>query len=408
MRRFFAALLFICLLPAAAWAEIRMTELADSESGSRLVVFEARADAIELEAGKEPAPDPVLMAINAQIEVRFAQEKAMIAMGRAGATVRQSGSLYQDGSVASMGLLWQGEQADGMEGSSAFGLTVNLDTGAEIYLDEVLTDYDGALAAMEAIIERDVLDGMSDYMEYADLLPMPTDSWYFDEYGLTICWPEDRYRYYDGASGSVTFYWHELADFIGEESPVYALSRIPAIDVQALRDMLRSGGFEWLDDCRIDDKLGQVEEAYHLADPDYTTDALVYPLERIRDFAAFEGGAWMRTSQASLENVRGYAIEIPKYAETAEAETPVSAIRASRISVGGLTTGRTTPEDVYPVFGEPNLMIAYDEDAALDAMLEPGESLFFADERNVLQLHFNEAGVLSCLIIRKAMPESLY
>lgn len=386
MRRLFAALLLACLLPAAAWAEIRMTELADSESGSTLVVFEARTDAALLEAGKEPAPDPALMAINAQIEVRFEQEKAMIAMGRAGASVRQRGSLYQDGSVASMGLFWQGEQADGREGSSAFGLTVNLETGAEIYLDEVLTDYDGALAAMEAIIGRDVLDGMSDYMEYADLLPMPTDSWFFDEYGLTVCWPEDRYRYFDGTSGSVTFYWHELAAYIGEESPVYAISRIQPVDVQALRDALRRGGFEMIDGCEVGSKLGDAAAAYRLADPDYTTDALVYPLERIR----------------------GFAVEIPKYAETEEEETPISALRASRISFGGLTTGKTTPEELYAIFGEPDMTRAFDEDAAMDAMLEPGESLYFGDERNVLQAHFDESGVLSCVIIRSAMPESLY
>lgn len=386
MRKMLALLLFAALLPAIAAAEISMTELADGESGSRLIVFEAKTDAEMLEAGKEPAPDPVLMAINAQIEVRFQQEKAMIAMGRAGATVNQQGSLYQDGRVASMGLAWQGEQADGMEGSTAAGLTVSLETGEEILLAQLFADPDAAVAEMERIIEEDVLGGMSDYMEYAELLPMPTDCYAFDENGLTVYWPEDRYRYFDGTSGSVTFYWHELAAYIGEDSPVYEISRIQPVDVQALRDMLRCGGFEMLDDCWVDSKLGDVAEAYLLADPDYTTDALVYPFER----------------------VRGFSVEIPKYAETAEEDTPVSAVRASRISFGGLTTGKTVPEDLYPIFGEPDLTITFDEEAAMDAMLEPGESLFFKDERNILQAHFDESGLLSCLIIRDAMPESLY
>ena len=390
MKKIFAALalLFVMLVPVLAAAEIRMTELKDSGTGSTLIVFEAAADAAHLEAGKQPAPDPVLMGVNAQIEIRFMQEQARVAMGRAGAQVMQSGSLYQDGRVASMGLLWRGEQADGREGCSAAGLTVSLETGMEIYLDEVLTDFDGAIAAMEAIIENDVLDGMSDYMEYADLLPMPQDSWSFDEQGLTVYWPEDRYRYFDGMSGSVTFYWHELADYIGEESPAYALAH-PDVSFSrsGIETLCFSGSVNPYLAFELGDLLGSVDAAYTLADPDYTTDALVYPFER----------------------VRGLAVEIDKYAETEEADTPVSAIRASRISFGGLlTTGKTTEAEAIQLMGEPAMETAYDEDAAFDAMLSPGRSLYFDVEGRVLQLHFDESGVLACVILRKAMPESLY
>ena len=396
MRRFFAALalllmmmmVMMMMLPALAAAEIRMTELADHETGSTLVVFEAVADAAKLEAGKEPAPDPVLMGIGAQIEIRFMQEQARVAMGRAGAQVMQQGSLYQDGRIASMGLVWRGEQADGREGCSAAGLTVSLETGMEIYLDEILTDYDGAIAAMEAIIESDVLDGMSDYMEYADLLPMPQDSWSINEHGLTVYWPEDRYRWFDGTSGSVTFYWHELADYIGEESPAYALAH-PDVSFSrsGIETLCFSGTLNPYLAFELGDLLGHVDERYTLADPDYTTDALVFPFER----------------------VRGLAVEIPKYAETAEEDTPVSAIRASRISFGGLlTTGKTTEVEAIQLMGEPAAEIVYDGDTAFDAMLSPGKSLFFDVEGRALQLHFDESGVLACVILRKAMPESLY
>ena len=388
MKRILAVLAALMLLPVLAAAEIRMTELADSETGSTLVVFEAVADAALLEAGKMPAPDPALMGINAQIEIRFMQEAARLAMGRAGAQVLQKGSLYQDGRIASMGLLWRGEQADGREGCSGFGLTVNLETGMEVYLDELLTDYDRAIAAMEAIIENDVLDGMSDYMEYADLLPMPQDSWSLNEYGLTVYWPEERYRYFDGTSGSMTFYWHELADYIGEESPVYALAHpdVP-FSRSGIETLCFSGTVNPYLQAELGAPLGGVGRAYTLADPDYTTDALVYPFER----------------------VRGLAVEIPKYAETAEEDTPVSAIRASRISFGGLlTTGKTTDVEVLALMGEPEKEIAYDEEAAFDAMLCPGRSLFYGVEGRALQLHLDENGVLNTVILRRAMPESLY
>ena len=53
MRRIFAALALLIVLPALAAAEIKMTELADSNTGSTLVVFEAAADAALLEAAQE-------------------------------------------------------------------------------------------------------------------------------------------------------------------------------------------------------------------------------------------------------------------------------------------------------------------------------------------------------------------
>lgn len=77
---------------------------------------------------------------------------------------------------------------------------------------------------MENIISDDVLSELSDYMEYGDLLPMPTDNYAIDEQGLTVFYPDDRYRYFDEKNGAVQFAWYELAAYIGEDSPVYALA----------------------------------------------------------------------------------------------------------------------------------------------------------------------------------------
>lgn len=387
MRRILAAMMAALLLPACAQAaQIVMAVQEDEAGGSRLAVFSAAADTIDTVPGQETQPDAVMMAIDAQIEARFAQQKAQVAVNRG--TVMQTGSVWQDGKTASMALTWQGEQADGSDGCASMGLTVNLKTGEEILLSQLFSDWDGAQAAMETIITDDVLDGMSDYMEYAELLPMPTDNYAFDDFGLTVYWPEDRYRYFDGTSGSVTFYWHELADFIGEESPVYALAHpdVP-YSTSEIEALCMSGSVTRMQTPELGEKLGDVAVWYRMADPDYTTDALVYPLERMR----------------------GFAVEIPKYAETEEDETPISAIRASRVSMAGLlTTGKTTDTEVLALLGEPAREQAYDEDAAFDAMLPPGRSLLYEISGRVLQMHFDEDGVLACVILRSAMPEGLY
>ena len=129
----------------------------------------------------------------------------------------------------------------------------------------------------------------------------------------------------------------------------------------------------------VGQKLGEVLSAYTLlTDPDYTKDSRVYLFE-----------------EASL---RGWAVEIPKYAETDEAETPISAIRTTRADVCGLIA----------LLGEPLETRAYDADEAADRMLEAGESLFFALSGRILQAHVDENSVLQCLILRDAIPEALY
>ncbi len=101
-------------------------------------------------------------------------------------------------------------------------------------------------------------------------------------------------------------------------------------------------------------------------------------------------------------------MEIPKYAETDEAETPISAIRTTRADVCGLTVGKTTKAELTALLGEPLETRAYDTDEAADRMLEAGESLFFALSGRILQAHVDENSVLQCLILRDAIPEALY
>lgn len=139
----------------------------------------------------------------------------------------------------------------------------------------------------------------------------------------------------------------------------------------------------------IGQKLGEVLSAYTLlTDPDYTKDSQVYLFE-----------------EAAL---RGWAVEIPKYAE---AEKRIRRFRGSpplRASICGLTMEKRRKTELIERLGEPKETRSYDADSAADRMLEAGESLFFELSGRILQAHVNENGVLSCLILRDAMPEDLY
>ena len=376
------------MIPAGAWAELDIRMATKEQGGSTLMVFDAQEKAEE----NADAQDEVSQAeetANVQIETHFAQKKAEQLLSRAGANIQQSGECYTSGNLASLTLVWNGTQADGTNGSLTSGLVLDLTTGEAVQLEQLFDDADAAFAAMENMISESVLSELSDYMEYSDLLPMPTDNYAVDEYGLTVFYPDDRYRYFDEKNGAVQFAWYELAEYIGEDSPVYALAH-----AEKTKDDLEKAVAEGrlpgaMESVSLGEKLGDVLARFTLlTDPDYTNDSQVYLFEE--------------------SELRGWAVEIPKYAETEEDETPISAIRTTRADVCGLTVGVTTKEDIVSMLGEPKETRAYDEDAARDRMLPAGESLFFELGGKFLQTHVDEYGVLAGVILRGAMPEELY
>ena len=390
MKRLTAILMALSLaFPAWAAAELDVNMEQKEENGQTLTVFSAEAGTAETTAAPEETPDPAIATANALIEARFEQAKAAQLTQRAGAELAQSGEVYTAGNVVSLILRWNGTQTDGTAGSAVRALVLDRTTGEEIRLEQLFSDADAAFDAMETIIENDVLSQLSDYMEYSELLPMPRDNYAIDAYGLTVFYPDDSYRYFDEQSGAVQFAWYELADYIGEDSPAYALAHGQG-DMNALADAAQNGRLPGpMERAAIGQKLGEVLSAYTLlTDPDYTKDSQVYLFE-----------------EAAL---RGWAVEIPKYAETDEADTPISAIRTTRADICGLTIGKTTKDELIERLGEPKETRSYDADSAADRMLEAGESLFFELSGRILQAHVNENGVLSCLILRDAMPEDLY
>ena len=315
-------------VPTWALAELEIHMEQKEENGQSLTVFSAEETQTE---ENTPAPDatpnPALLMANGLIESCFEQTKAAQLTQRAGAELAQSGEVYTAGNVVSLILRWNGTQTDGTAGSAVRALVLDRTTGEGIRLEQLFSDADAAFDAMETIIENDVLSQLSDYMEYSELLPMPRDNYAIDAYGLTVFYPDDSYRYFDEQSGAVQFAWYELADYIGEDSPAYALAHGQG-DMNALADAAQNGRLPGpMERAAIGQKLGEVLSAYTLlTDPDYTKDSQVYLFE-----------------EAAL---RGWAVEIPKYAETDESDTPISAIRTTRADSCGLTIGKTTKDEL--------------------------------------------------------------
>ena len=387
MKRLLTTGLILLTLTAAAFAEsipadgnaLEIVGSATEGTDVRVVRFEA-----------QPETDPRAANVNALLDARFEQARAATTGEQAlarGWRIWQKDSVYMDEGVASIGLLWQGRQADGTDGCSAYALTLDRTTGAELTFGDLFADADAAAERMEEIIERDVLPELSDYMEYADLLPVPRDCFWFDAGGFTVGYPDDRYRYFGGGSGTVHFMWHELADLIPEDSPLYGISRPEEASAEAIRALIAEGRFGEGMPYGVGDRLGDALDALTLlADPDYARDSAL-------------GGSF-RLYLFEESALRGFTLETPLYADTAEEETPVSGVRATRMSWHGLTPGATTREEIVSLLGEPDRVAAYDEDDARDAMIVPGESLIYARDGKALYAHVDETGTLAMLALR--------
>lgn len=386
-----AGMMASCAMTAQAALVI---DTAVNESGGNRIVSMIMANPaqeIEYDEGEETqAAMQALVDANTLIQTRFPLAQYLTAMNRVGTRadgIAQTLRLYQDETSASIAVIWQGEQADGTRGCSVQSLAIDLETGKEIALEALFVDPETAFAEMEDIIETQIIDELSDYMEYADLLPMPRDCFSYDESGLTIYYPQERYLYFSGRSGAVHFAWHEIDHLIAQNGAVYTISRPQAAGAQAIEEQATTGKLPGMAAFGVGDLLGDALDAYTLlSDPDYTTESLVYQFED--------------------ESLRGFALEIPKYAETDENETPISAVRSTRCAIFGLETGKTTKADAIALLGEPEQTRSYNANQADGMMMMPGESLLYSLGGHVLQLHFDEDGVLSTVFIRESMPES--
>ena len=381
MYHFLLIFLLLGLLAGIASADVRIDLSQQADGGNQIVTFKASPGT--------PESTELAALVQAELDRLFEQSDALKrfarVLGRGGETViHEQGMLYSSGRFISMLLVRDGQQADGSKGSRPVSLCIHPETAQPIQLMDLFRNPEEARARLSEMVERDILPTLSDYLEYADLLPVPENCFFLDADGLTIYYDDQHYRTFSGACGAVSFAWYEIEDLISPDGPAGTFTVLP--DAAALWADASAGFFGNVFPVHLGDKLGDVLTIYpRLRDPDYTRNAKVYLFE-----------------SAPL---RGFSVEIPKYAFTEDMDTPVSAIRASRISFHGLKTGWTGREEIVALLGEPESVRAYDEQTAEDMLMVPGESLIYRMGKVFLEVHLDGEQLLAELILRTELPE---
>ena len=381
MKKWVFALALFLLLPLSGRAAAKIEIKQEEGAGNSLALF--------VVSDEENADNAALMQLI--LDGRFSQNEAKAifdrAVSRQEEKIRQKAYLGETEGCFSMALRWNGEQPDGIRGSKIVSYAIDTKTGTEQHMSDLFLQKAEYLDRLNEIVEQDVLPGLSDYLEFSELLPVPEDCFYFDESGITVFYEEDRYRYFSGDAGAIHFAWFEVADLLNPEGPAgpYSASKE---EESVLLEQASQGTLPGLP-FRIGDTLGQVLANWpELSDPDYTRDAKLYLFEDAR--------------------LRGAGVEIAKYADTEEEDTPLCTVRTKRLRAGQLTTGWTGRDDIVALLGDPSFTYVYDEQTAEDMFTVPGESLLYTCGDNVLELHLDGESILAEFILRSERPAWMF
>lgn len=372
--------LALSLASLSALAEIRVDVKEETAGNSRMSYPVVSGIEDEIVQGK----------INTAIETGLSLESTRLTMKRiverggeaeGEATLLMDTAVYQKGDVLSVAVSRRGEQADGSLGDSVTAMVFDLKKGDRIPLEALFADPQASLGAMEGIIETEIGGSLNAYMENAKITPMPRDNYSIDALGVTVYYPASQYSMVSGSAGACQFYFYELEDGLSELGKTLSAAEETADAAKGIRDAVSAGAFpNWVADVKLGEPIGTYMKKYtQLTDPDYTLESRVYLFEE--------------------PQLRGMSLETWLYAECEEEEAPLTAIRAARIDLFGIRPGISTLAECEKLLGAPDGRATLDENDAVDLMLEPGDSLFYVSGENTLEIHADQQGVVSCLIL---------
>lgn len=299
-------------------------------------------------------------------------------------TLYMEGDATVSGQLLSVMVRTRGEQYDGSSGDSVMCLNYDLSTGEQMTLDDLFTDPAAAKERMQSLIEKQVLPELSAYLANNDVLPLPEDSFYLDEKGIVFYYPQERFSMISGRVGACAFYYYEIREWLDTESDrfgtLFATDYEQADAAELIEKAVSEGVIPQLP-FALDVRVGTYLETYPLInDPDYTLTSLVYQFED--------------------PVLRQSGVETWVYDEAPEEERKITAIRSSRIDFYGIQVGISTLDECSALLGEPRETLSYDEEQAVDMLLTSGESLLYTFGDNELEIHADEQGIVSCVIVR--------
>lgn len=259
-------------------------------------------------------------------------------------------------------------------------VTIDLKSGEEVSLNMLFADYDNAIERMENICVDRLEPNVSSYLENGEVLPLPMDNFYLNEDQLILYYNGRQFSYFSGYSGSVSFFYYELADYLrtDEEDIPARMGIVDSLEpdrdaAKLIAETAASGCLPGIAPKLYDDLSDWLDVYRLLCDPDY------YP-----------GGRFFQTEAGEMRDIWLLTDDLTDNWD----ESRILGIRADRVDLYGIRPGITVRDEVEAILGEPETQALLDEYAAMDYYLDAGTSAYYTFGSNMLRMHYDEDGML--------------
>lgn len=380
LRRFCLCLLALTLLlPAGAFAEAQAPRVEET----KLVIGENSVRYPQLAGLKDEA---VQKKINDDIVLSgdiTAHILTLSGLGQSQWGLKVDYQAYIDSAVLSVVISAEGKQTNGRNGQSNTALSYDLSTGDRVTLDQLFTRPAETVAAMEAIAADSLLSEMTEYMEAASLTPLPENSFYLDQVGVTFYYPTRQFSYLSGYGGACQFTYDEISEWLITDQngllarmnvlpPSYTQKEQAALVAKAVTDGRLPGVPAALGDAMTD-----IVDRYRL----------------VRTPDAFPGGRYFVLEAPAFRGV----LLISDDMESGYEHSCLKGVQLKRGSLYGLKIGEAQRDDWLKALGQPEETMTFTQNMAYDYNLPVGQSDIYRFGEHELRLHADESGVLRCV-----------
>ena len=257
---------------------------------------------------------------------------------------------------------------------------LDLQSGQEIVLSQLLADEENAKTVFETYLEEQVKPQLSAHLLSSDITPLP-EGFFLERTGITLLYPIDRLITLSDRAGAVKIGWNEIREAL-DWSEGGILDRAGARDMvegsaetaEKLRAMCETGNLPDIP-VTLGDSLQPLTDRYHLLiDPDVYVGGRMFSLE----------GACFRD-----------VFLLTDFLSESWESSVVQGIRMDRGCVWGLCIGETTRETWRQWLGEPSGTDEFDAEKAELYRTVPGSCDYYPMGEHLLQLRCDESGVLA-------------
>jgi hypothetical protein len=305
---------------------------------------------------------------------------------QSGASLQVSETTYLKNQLFSTVLSAKGMMENLRNAHSYTALSYDLNTGLRLQLSDFFTDPDAAAAWMEEQLSG-YMDELSGYLDYAEITPLPVDSFSFDDGGITFYYPYRQFALLSGYSGAVQFQYGELQEFfIKDEGSVPARlgANLPQLTNEQIKANVEAitaqGSLPYLP-VKLGDSLPDMIARYRL----------------VRTPDQFPGGRYFQLEAPAFRQVLILSDALTQGYDS----SVVEGILATRMNLYGIQTGVTERSRWLQILGEPAATVSLDASVAADYGLLPGTADYYTISGRQLMLYADENNILYAVRISK-------